>query len=162
MWNLQSPWQIEDLTLPSVGACFKKWGCYYPNFQKQKFKNSKKRHRTWWGEVSTCGRQVTVGCQPVPARRPAVGDPWSLGRWRPAVRAWSRPGDRAPTVGHRRSGDQRSSTTSRQARAGRQPTVARQPRIDTSPIKFCAFFFEFFFPPILHFLRMWSTLAGWL
>jgi hypothetical protein len=27
-WNLQSPWRMEDSTLPSFGASFKKWGCY--------------------------------------------------------------------------------------------------------------------------------------
>jgi hypothetical protein len=45
---------MEDLTLPSVGACFKKWGCctpilpkchahppIYSRFQKKKFKNPK-------------------------------------------------------------------------------------------------------------------------
>jgi hypothetical protein len=42
---------MEDLTLPSVGTSFKKWGCYTPillkalahspNFQKQNFKIKK-------------------------------------------------------------------------------------------------------------------------
>jgi hypothetical protein len=26
-WNLQAPWGMEDSTLPSVGASFKKWRC---------------------------------------------------------------------------------------------------------------------------------------
>jgi hypothetical protein len=44
---------MEDLTLPSVGASFKKWGCYTPilpkalahssNFQKKKIKKKRKK-----------------------------------------------------------------------------------------------------------------------
>jgi hypothetical protein len=33
-WNLQSPWGMEHLTLPSVGASFKKWGCCTPILPK--------------------------------------------------------------------------------------------------------------------------------
>jgi hypothetical protein len=29
-WNLQVPWEMEDLTLPNVGVSFKKWGTLHP------------------------------------------------------------------------------------------------------------------------------------
>jgi hypothetical protein len=32
--HLQVPWGMEDFTLPSVGASFKKWGCYAPILPK--------------------------------------------------------------------------------------------------------------------------------
>jgi hypothetical protein len=33
-WNLQVPWEMEVVILPSVGASFRKWGCYTPILQK--------------------------------------------------------------------------------------------------------------------------------
>jgi hypothetical protein len=33
-WNLQAPWGMEDLTLPSVGASFKMEGVVHPFSQK--------------------------------------------------------------------------------------------------------------------------------
>jgi hypothetical protein len=66
-WNLQIPWGMEDLTLLSVGASFKKWVCctsilpkalaHFLNFQKikkSKICNSLHRFR--------CQPASTVGC----------------------------------------------------------------------------------------------------
>jgi hypothetical protein len=44
----------------------------------------------------------------------------------------------------------------------RQPAVTRRPRVDAWTGSACLFFLQFFFSPALHFLRKWSTLAGWL
>jgi hypothetical protein len=109
-WNLQSPWGMEHLTAPGVGASFKKWGpcctpilleaqVHSPNFQILfcfKFKKFKKM-----GTESDS--------------------------------------DQASTRGHPLA-------------TGRCLTL----------VKFCAHFYEFFFPHALHILRMWSTLVGWL
>jgi hypothetical protein len=75
--NLQAPWGMEDLTLPSIGASFKKWECYtfiLPkglahslNFQFF-FKNDQfiyiKRDIVWWFEGCRCNRRATPGCWP--------------------------------------------------------------------------------------------------
>jgi hypothetical protein len=56
---------MEDLTLPSVGASFKKWGCctlilpkalaHFPNFQNSKFK-IQKIQKNGVNQTSTHGR----------------------------------------------------------------------------------------------------------
>jgi hypothetical protein len=98
--NVKSPISMGNgnLTLPNLGASFKKWGCsipilpkamaHSPNFKKKNSKNSKKFKKMGIGFDR-------AKCQPGPIR------PYSH-------------------------------------------------------------FFEFFFPLALHFLRMWSTLVGWL
>jgi hypothetical protein len=61
-WNLQAPWGMDDFTLPSVGASFKKWKFCTPilpkgmaqssNFSKKKFKkiqNIQKKGPVWHG-----------------------------------------------------------------------------------------------------------------
>jgi hypothetical protein len=88
---------MKHLTLPSVGASFKKWGScapILPNFQK-KIQNRAEQAK----------------------RRPA---------------------------------------------AGGRPQVASWPWVNAWPIGLCFPFYEFFFPPALHLLRMWSTLVDWL
>jgi hypothetical protein len=71
---------MEDLTLPSVWASFKKWVCctsilpkalvHFLNFQKNKI--SKKLNQFVEDQASACGRRVTVGCWPAQGPRPAV------------------------------------------------------------------------------------------
>jgi hypothetical protein len=90
--NLQSPWRMEDLTLPSVGASFKKWVwctpifpkamAHFLNFPKKKLKKL---------EIVCIGSGVgpwlagdrwsLAGLGP----RPAIADPWLLDRRRPWV-----------------------------------------------------------------------------
>jgi hypothetical protein len=84
--NLQSPWGMEHLTLPSVGASFKKWRCctsifpkvlaHSPIFQKKK---KKKNSLTYPG----------VDLRPAWGRQPGVVDLWSPDCRRPMVGVWS-------------------------------------------------------------------------
>jgi hypothetical protein len=69
---------MEHLTLPSVGASFKKWGSYAPilqNFQKnksKKFKKFKKKEQGLTGQALTHSRQATAGRRPALASRPTI------------------------------------------------------------------------------------------
>jgi hypothetical protein len=88
------------------------------------------------GQASTRGRQAIASRQPALAQRPAVGNHWSLGCWRLAAGAWSRPGDQTLIAGRRTPGDQRSLTGV--VRLG-PPAAGRC----LTPIRLCAYFLDF-------------------
>jgi hypothetical protein len=62
---------MEDLTLPNIGASFKKWVCWTPNLPKalahslnfQKKEKEKKRHSLQLCTGSGVGRRAIVGLQ---------------------------------------------------------------------------------------------------
>jgi hypothetical protein len=98
--------------LQKMGCCtpiLPKALAHLPNFQKFlffKLKNFKKMWIVPQAQVLTRGQRATRGRQPALGRWPVGGDQRSPGCRRLVVGAWSRPGDQAPTVGHRQSGDQ--------------------------------------------------------
>jgi hypothetical protein len=72
-WNLQVPWGLEDLTLPSVGASFRKWRCctpillkglaHSPNFSKKFILKGPQSNR-WRATTVTGGRPLVADWMP--------------------------------------------------------------------------------------------------
>jgi hypothetical protein len=61
--NLHEDWILEEITLPSMGASFKKWGCCTSIIPKQKIKN----------KIQKFGRTDGQGACAAVSRRPLVG-----------------------------------------------------------------------------------------
>jgi hypothetical protein len=127
---------MEHLTLPSIGASFKKWrSCtpILPNFPKNKFNSIQKK-----------------GTRP---------DRLGIDLWR-AVDLQLRPG-RGRATRPRPLGASSPETRGCRPRVDWRPPVTRRPCVDAWLVGLYSLFLNFF-RPALHFLRMWSTLAGWL